>query len=757
MEPMAALPIPAAPEEDFGPNNEKLPPDLRSTLHSLVTELFEEASSSRRDEIKRIKQAREYWRGNQLAYWSDKEEQWKIPTHQQRIDADQPYTHVTNIYQAYGLTIIAALSQSVPKVKFWPQSPQQEDDIATADAATVVAEFVQRSNRMEQLLIDEAFALWTDGTVGGYVRWVADEERFGAKMVPRMVEEEVPITEPFYKCPQCEAENPEMGNCQMCQLPLGEDSFVPPETAVVPRQDGEEKHINGQVVIDIIGKLELKIPPYARELRDFPYIAWPTEIHRSKILAMYPNVREKVGGAQALTGTSDTQERQARIALSLAKRSSASGAEMSEGLVTFHRVWLRPSTFYLVKDIEKRDQLLQLYPSGCYVAFADDEYCESRDESMDDCWRIMHALPGDGQSREPIGGVMISVQDRYNTIKNIETETFERGIPITFADRDVLNLKAFEESGARPGTTFGVKGRAGQTVEAAFHETKPAMVSSQAIEEEQNLMGPVSQFLTGAFPALFGGGALNTETAAGYAMQRDQAMGRLGMVFRRMREFHAELMTLAVECFRKNRTDPLEVALLGPEGKFDSKLVRLEDLRGNFHAYPEADESFPESFSQKKQALVQLLESGSPLVEAAIQSPTALRNVWKLLGIRDVKLPGEEARQKQYREIQELLLGAPVLAPPTIDPMTGAMVPSPPQPTVPIDPDFDDHQAHWDSGREWVEGAPGQDAKANNPGGYENVRAHLLQHKAILDQIAMQEQMAIDAQQAAKQPPPPKG
>ena len=45
---------------------------------------------------------------------------------------------------------------------------------------------------------------------------------------------------------------------------------------------------------------------------------------------------------------------------------------------------------------------------------------------------------------------------------------------------------------------------------------------------QQDLIGPISQFLTGLFPAIFGGNMEDVKTASGYALARDQAMGRLG-------------------------------------------------------------------------------------------------------------------------------------------------------------------------------------------------------------------------------------
>ena len=89
-------------------------------------------------------------------------------------------------------------------------------------------------------------------------------------------------------------------------------------------------------------------------------------------------------------------------------------------LITFSRPWIRPWAFCAIEDKSVRDALLVLFPDGCYVAFAGDTYCESRNETMDDCWRVMHALPGDGQNRPSVGDSLLQIQERYNTLSNIQ-------------------------------------------------------------------------------------------------------------------------------------------------------------------------------------------------------------------------------------------------------------------------------------------------------------------------------------------------
>jgi len=163
----------------FGTNNEQLPERLQSALRRIVQQFGTESESTRRQEIRRIKQAHQFWRGLQYLWWSERDQNWHLPFEQKLTDGssieDLPrYEFVTNIYQAFGLSIVSVLSQDVPRVRFFPASAQAEEDVSAAKAATEVAQLVERNNRIGNLIVDEAFNLWTDGKVGAYVRFVVD-------------------------------------------------------------------------------------------------------------------------------------------------------------------------------------------------------------------------------------------------------------------------------------------------------------------------------------------------------------------------------------------------------------------------------------------------------------------------------------------------------------------------------------------------------------------------------------------------------
>jgi hypothetical protein len=111
----------AAPIE-LGPNNERLEdvnPKVVHALRELVRQYREEGIVARRNEIRRIRQARLFWQGLQYAWWNPNDMNWHLPYENRSSDdrqlEDMPrYQFVTNFYQGFGLSFVAVLSQDVP-------------------------------------------------------------------------------------------------------------------------------------------------------------------------------------------------------------------------------------------------------------------------------------------------------------------------------------------------------------------------------------------------------------------------------------------------------------------------------------------------------------------------------------------------------------------------------------------------------------------------------------------------------------------
>ena len=768
-----------AGQNPFGGNNEQLPERLQAALRRLVQQYSVESESTRRQEVRRIKQAHQFWRGLQYLWWNERDQNWHLPFEQKLADGssleDLPrYEFVTNIYQAFGLSLVSVLSQDVPRVRFFPSSAQAEEDVAAAKAATEVAQLVERNNRVGNLIVEEAFSLWTDGKVGAYVRFVVDGQRFGFHPETEIGAREVRVGEDVYVCPDCgtekkrglegqnrvgdETQNSETGgatdgagvqdsatvNCDLCGALLTEEDFVAAETVTVPAAETRMRVPNGQEVVTMVGGLELKTPPWANEMHEYPYLQWNMEVHQARLRAAYPHAAEKIGAPVASGG--QEYERLARLGQSQGGPLTE-GGDININLITFQRTWLRPWAFFALDDKALRDELLELFPDGAQIAFAGDVYCESRNENMDDHWRVLHALPGDGSSGRPaLGDSLISVQERFNTLSNLQMETYEYGIPPIYADSEVLDFDALQSQTAEPGVHYPARAKPGQSLAAGFFQPEPAEVPPDLAEHAANLMGPVSQFLTGAFPALFGGAMAGNDTASGYSMARDQAMGRIGLVWRRMKFFHADIMLLAVDCFRRNRPQDVEVTLLGAGAAFESKWIRLADLKGNLFSYPETDEQYPTLWSQQRAVLLQLLGNPDPQMQAVLAHPENTALIKRLIGLEEFVIPDEESRTKQYREIAQLVAEHPLVHRQDV---TAAVAPDLAAnaaaagsdagldaeiilPSILPDEFADNHAVELDICMRWFSSDAGQVAKIEAPLGYANVRAHALFHRDYL-------------------------
>ncbi len=842
----------------LGPNNERLDdlkPRVVAALRDLMLQFRSEGIVARRHEIRRIKQARLFWQGLQYAWWNPADMSWHLPFESQMSDdkslEEMPrYQFVTNLYQAFGLSFIALVSQDTPATRFYPQSAQSDIDVLTARAASDVAALVEENNKVQQLLTGVGYYLWTDGKIGGYVRYVSDAQRFGWHNEDIVEEALVRLGEDAYVCPQCGHETPADGTsdvtcvgaqhvaplqsqetrdanenatagaqanrsaaaqqsasflagaiCPQCGAQLSHHDFRRAPVVAIPRVTGVRRVPNGQEVISILGGLELNTPVWANEMHEFPYLQWQQEVHIAKLRAAYPDAADKIilGGP---VEAEDVYARASRVAVAQGLPTTQPGDALYN-LITFTRTWIRPWAFYALEDKQTRDELLALFPGGCYVAFAGETYCEARNETLDDHWRVMHALPGDGQNRPSVGDSLVQIQERYNTLSNIQAETYEFGIPPIYADPQVLDFDALSSQTAEPAAHYPARAKPGQPLAASFFQPAPAQVPADMLEHQQELAGPVAQFLTGLFPAVFGGTQGGAgKTASGYAMARDQAMGRLGLVWRRLKQFYADLMLLGVDTFRQNRPQDVEIPLLGASGEFESKWIRLADLKGNIQVHPEADETFPRMKSQQRAVLQSLLASNDPMIAQALSDPDNIGFIKGVFGLDELAVPGEDAREKQLREISQLLASAPIVVPaPSVAPMSqavpansvapppaasvdvpadgatsangaivGAQSPSlgtaplqnagaetgpttPAQhfielPSVPIDELLDDHAAELAEVRRWASSDAGQLARAQNPLGFANVRAHAAAHHAALARQTAQtaiQQAAVSA------------
>ena len=734
-----------------------LPPEIQDALLRLIKEYELESDAVRRHWVKRYQEAEEFWRGNQILYWSEREARWRTPAESgagETSDESPRYDYVTNIYKPLGATVIAALTQRTPRLHYLPVSALSEDDIATARAASRVQQLVERNNNLQALRIRKAYLLWNQGAFATYTRFKIDGDRYGYHDEPVYEDRTVELAPARLECGVCggwqpsaappaeslgdapgdaagdaageaaeeaaddaagDAAAPALSSCASCGGLLGPGDFRAAARVTVPVVVGTRRVPNGAETLDVYGPLFFKVPPQAQDQRQCYYLIVVEEQHKAALRAAYPALAGSIDDTGS--GAEDTYERIVR--LSLTDAGLGRGTMPMAALVTYKRAWLRPEAFWAHADDGMRRQLLTLFPEGCRVEIAGSTFLQAVAERLDDVWVLTPGLPGVGFYREPLGADVIPLQKQLNDTTNILAEHREMSsAPPIIYDARYLNGAAFTHKRMEPASYIpALIENAGPSKELSSLLYQPRLGVDPALWNDGERLTQTAQFVSAALPSMFGGGVPDLATASAYAQSREQAMGRLSMVARQMREAEAREMTLAIEAFRRNRTADAELVVSAKGGGYRSEFIRLNEIRGNVIATPVSDDDFPSSWSQTHDAVMQLLNSRDEEMLKVLGHPINRGVLQNALGLPDFLDPTEDNRSKQFREIEALLAAEPLPGP------DGRL-----RPSLAPEPEVDDHGTHIDTLREWAVSDAGLENKAANPGGYANVIAHLRAH-----------------------------
>lgn len=737
--------------EPIGPNNENLAKDLQIELWNLLQQQERQDEIPRRNEVCEILRRKLYYRDEQYWWYSADQGQWFPPTQAPLNDSDyQPpaFQHVTNIIRPFAESLQSVLSQNNTQAVFFPESAEKEEDVLTAQKATKARELIHQRNDWQNRVDEMTYYMCTDGFFGAYVRQVSDAEQFGTEQMTVYGSQEVPVGNPSVNCPSCgyqdEGTTDQAPTCPDCGEPMQD---VPAPTAQVPVPVGQISLPKGQEVITIVPALNLRRTMWADHQCDFLYLEWVFDIHKAKAMSRYPHAADLIeasAGSYGDGGIANSYERIARRLLYLG--TGRHTGMILQDLGVMRHAWIRPCVFELVKDDGMKAKLQQLFPNGAYVTFYNDVYCESRSECMDEYWETMHTCDGEGQIRPTLISSIIPVQDQLNDSINLLFEQNMNGVPEAFGDQNTIDFEARSQQTAAPGNMTPVDLQPGQDIRSKVlfgTAVEPAVALVNYIQE---LFGPIPQFITGAFPALFGGNTGSNDTASGIAIQRNQALGRLGRSWRRLQNFCANLDGKAVNCFQKNMTQDVEIPHEDQSGGYQSDWIRIEDMQGNVSAYPEVDAQYPTLQADVRGLLLSLLNEGNPLFLASMQTPENMEYLWTQLGLTDVQSPGEDQRKKTLNDIDQLSQEPPQ----TIQqPQQPGMPPEPPQmvPTVKPDALIDNLPVALATVQQWLRSDEGQQVKQSNPMGYLNVYSYAkaidqLQKQAAFQQAVVGQAMA---------------
>lgn len=667
----------------------------------------------------------------------------------------------TNIYSSYGQILISALTRSVPPVRFEPQDANNNAQVTAAESAEKFVKVIERNNDLVMIQTDAARYLYTDGRALYWTRFEKDGQRFGWEEDDQpddLIPENEPPEQMADAMRAAEIQKEEPGEEMPTELPGQEIG----STIVEPEGEGEEtvpqlapRRPRGQEVRTAHGKLEMKLVPMtANCLAECHVVQFEHEVDESTAKGKFPWVADEIRAGQQ--GISEGEiARLARLNVKLGMQSTYITSDSIADDVTVQRTWMRRSYFMKVTDKGVRQSLMEKFPDGCLLVYCGDTFCYARNESMDDSLALMQAFSGDGQNRNALGTSMMPIQKRVNNWLDLMNDFFVRTVPKKYVDNKAFNVEALRAQTNVPGDIAPFKSQGRPVSELIFVEPMVNPPASLADFVKQYI-GPLSELLTGAYPALSGGDTGSNDTAHGIAIQRDQALGRLGPTWHSITNAEAVAMKQAVRWGAKCRDKSINERIPGGE----TISLEVNNLRANILCFAESDENFPEGYTQKQNRLMQFMsESGkNPMLQEVLYNPSNLEFLQSMVALNDLYIPQVASYDKQNGEIEMLLKGQPVPNPdlvkaeqqlqlvsqtPNINPQmliqaqmqiqqlknTKPFVSS-----MPIDAQTEDNETEAFACWKYLNSPEGRKAKRTNAGGYANVRLHFLEHTEALQQ-----------------------
>jgi hypothetical protein len=750
---------------------------IQKLLKTVIDEFNKEDFAIRERQILKWKRLKLLWESFSRVWYSEVAHDWRIwdESSIEESDSDQAYyDKPVNVFRAYLESIIAALSVTVPPVKSYPDDADNTLDLATAKAGDKIAALIFRHNDAPLLWLHALFVFCTEGMIACYSYPKADK-KYGTYEV-KTTKDELEEHE-YTRCPECgydiddqqltpellaikeklaQSENsfqpgpedvelqnivqnePQLEECPNCLEQIA--PLVVRENLIIERLVGTTNEPKSRICMEVYGGLNVKVPNYARTQEECPYLRYSYETNyvnamedfqhlqgKDKKDEIYKKIRES-------TGPHDPYEQWGRL-------NPQYNGEYPTNVVTMNNWWLRPCAFNVLPDEADIKELKKEFPNGVKVRLVNDCFGDAKNEALDDCWTLDRNPLADHLHHDPLGLLLVSIQEITNDLISLILQTIEHGIPQTFADPGVLDFPAYRQTPAIPGAIYEAKPKTGKAVSDAFYEVKTATLSQEIMPFAQNIQS-LAQLVSGALPSLFGGQIeAGSGTASEYSMSRAQALQRLQSTWKVLIAWWKTIFGKAIPMYiaeTKNQDDERDVQR-SKDGSFINIVIHKADLEGKIGKVElEANENLPMTWSQQKDVWMQLLQASNPAILDIMAAPENLPIMRNAIGLNDVFVPGEDDKDKQNDEIRLLLNSEPLPNPEDIE---GTM---PELPSVEIEPDYDNHKVHFEICRKWIISEEGRQAKSENEPGYRNVLLHGKLHLMQIQMQMMQEQMATE-------------
>jgi len=709
------------PESDLDSNLEKEQEELQKDedeeedridilLKTLIKEAEGEDEDVRRKLIRDAKRNECYFNNMQKFFYDEVARDFRSLDSVIKDVEELDDIKLINIYRPFTESIVAAQSAGLPNVEFTPDDSDDPDDVETAEAYTRISELIQKHNLAPLMLIKALVILNNQGTIFGY-NYYKEDAAYGVIRKPITRQVEKPVVDTF--CPQCgeqlgssvptqQANQNLPTKCMGCGamgIPTVGEMRIEYESEIV----NYEETPKGRSRFDIFGLTHVKVSLYARNQESIGYLILRLDDHAAKFKKVYSEYADKIS---AEGGDTERYERWGRLPLEYL-------AGAMKNIATLRIFWFREWYFYNL-SAEDAEFLSGKFPDGISVSIIGDTIVEKKQEKLDDKWTISFDPRANYVHGEAAGNNLIPLADAETDIFNLGLQSIEYGIPETFANPKTLNLQKYKETRAMPGMIVpALPPGPDKSLAEGFHTLQTSTLSGEYTRFAESLTVK-QQFVSGAFPSIFGGAPEGSDTAAVYQESRNRALQRLQLNWQVINTFWNRLITKSVTDYAKNLRED-ESYSKKQNGTYVNVWVRTSQLKGKIgHVEPELNQQIPQSWAQKKDFFMSLLQLNIPEIGQILLHPSNTEIIKEIVAMPEFYIPGSCDRDKQFAEYYELSQAAPM---------------DEGHSSVPIDIVVDDHPIHMLVLKNILVDTVGVQLYKTNPQGYQNCIAHYREHE----------------------------
>lgn len=627
---------------DYGPNNERLPDQLKRALLAAVKEVQSIGKFMRRQEVLRDAKLRLYDEGIQHIYlnagynWTMATPGGSMPAGpNQKNGYFSEYIDDYPIFPAFAQIIRAKLSEHDPSVDFQPDDPNEPSDVESAKAAEAMRHDFARNNDVKMIQQQIVYHWEMGSRTVVWTRSVDAPPRFG-------------------------------------------------DVSGNPRRN---------VISTVHGTIESFVPIHAQTLREFGYLILYDDPEVKDVQEQYSLIAKKLQPG-ALCLDESAYERIARLGIiqtSSARNASGYGWNIGDAmshLISRGNVWLRTNRFRgndcgmddpfaeatefdvnpdTGEVMTVGEKLTQLFPNGVHMVIVGSELAEAHNQAMEDCLSISHPYIGKGQARMPIMWPMVVCQDRFNQGMNLIAESQDHLVPSTYFGGSAQEFAAITKQRAKPGAFRHLKDLpSGIRVQDVVYREQDYQIPASAMQFLEFLDGSLPQFMLATPPAIWGQAMSDNRTSSGLQLAAAQAMGILGALWDMESQVFADIYYQNCIAIANDMAYPDQIAI--PDLKGRRSIVDKSSLtKGRFRCFVDKDSGFPESTNSQRQSMERLvaLLAPTPLGAQVMGAPDNVAALVRLSGVPLV-IPEAIARDKQLREIELLLAQEPVIGDPGV-------------------------------------------------------------------------------------------